>query len=74
MIDQRMLSRENFGLSAQTLKLRLFPEAHSHESCPGFWFQMLEASVRWSLRPKFSLLSILWFYQVYKSLYFGFLI
>ena len=35
---------------------------------------MLKASVRWSLRPKFSLLSILWVYHVHKSLYFGFLI
>ena len=60
--------------SAQTLKLRLFPEAHSRESCPGFLFLMLEASVRWSLRPKFSLLSILWVYDVHKYLYFGFLI
>ena len=33
---------------------------------------MLEASVRWSLRPKFSLLSILWVYHMHKSLYFGF--
>ena len=60
--------------SAQTLKLRLFPEAHSFESCPGCLFLMLEASVRWSLTPTFSLLSILWFYHVHKSLYFGFLI
>ena len=60
--------------SAQTVKLRLFPEVHSHESCPGFLFLMLEASVCWSLRPKFSLLSILWVYHVHKSLYFGFLI
>ena len=37
-------------------------------------FLMLEACVRWSLRPKFSVLSILWFYHVHKSLYFGFLI
>ena len=37
-------------------------------------FLMLEASVRWSLRPKISLLSILWVYHVHKSLYFGFLI
>ena len=59
---------------AQTLKLRLFPEAHSRESCPGFLFLMLEASVHWSLRPKFSLLRILWVYHVHKSLYFGFLI
>ena len=35
---------------------------------------MLEASVHWSLRLKFSLLSILWVYHVHKSLYFGFLI
>ena len=35
---------------------------------------MLEASVNWSLRPKFSLLSILWVYHVHMSLYFGFLI
>ena len=47
---------------------------HSRESCPGFLFLILEASVRWSLRPKFSLLSILWVYHVHKSLYFGFLI
>ena len=60
--------------SAQTLKLRLFPEVHSCESCPGFLFLMLEASVNWSLRPKFSLLSILWVYHVHMSLYFGFLI
>ena len=49
-------------------------QKRSHESCPGFLFLMLEASVRWSLRPKFSLLSILWVYHVQKSLYFGFLI
>ena len=36
--------------SAQTLKLRLFPEAHIHVSCSGFLFLMLEASVRWSTR------------------------
>ena len=49
-------------------------QKRSHESCPGFLFLMLEASVRWSLRPKFSLLSILWVYHVQKSLYFCFLI
>ena len=54
--------------------MRLFPEAHSRESCPGFLFLMLEASVHWSLRLKFSLLSILWVYHVHMSLYFGFLI
>ena len=35
---------------------------------------MLEASVRWSLTPKFSLLSIPWVYHVHKFLYFGLLI
>ena len=60
--------------SAQTLKLRLFPEVHSPESFPECLFLMLEASVCLSLRPKFSHLSILWFYHVHKSLYFGFLI
>ena len=34
-------------------------QKRSHESCPGFLFQMLEASVCCSLRPKFFLLSIL---------------
>ena len=38
--------------SAQTLKLMPFPEAHSHESCPGFLFPMLEDSVRWSTRSE----------------------
>ena len=47
---------------------------HSPESFPECLFLMLEASVCLSLRPKFSHLSILWFYHVHKSLYFGFLI
>ena len=60
--------------SAQTLKPRLFPEAQCHESCPGFLFpSLLEASVRGPLSLKFSFLSIVWFYHVHKSLYFGFL-
>ena len=37
---------------AQTLKMRLFPEAHSRESCPGFLFLMLEASVHWSIEAE----------------------
>ena len=38
--------------SAQTLKLRLFTEAHSHEFWSGFLFLMLEASVHWSTRSE----------------------
>ena len=32
--------------------MRLFPEAHSRESCPGFLFLMLEASVHWSIEAE----------------------
>ena len=60
--------------SAQTLKLIPFPEAHSHEFWSGFLFLMPEASFTGPLGPKLSLLSILWFYHVHKSFYFGCLI
>ena len=60
--------------SAQTLKLRLFLRHAVMSPAQGVFSSCWRLLFAGLLRLKFSPLSILWYYHVHKSLYFGFLI